>query len=153
MPINPNTDFSSGAVLTAAQQNRFPRGIVAFAQTTTTDASITSEEVTLTSSSFTAVANRYYRIHYYEPQISTAGGAGTFFVGKIRRTNISGTILQSGIIQVGENNFYLHIMWTGTLTAGSTTIVATGVSSGAAWTATRSSTAPAQLIVEDIGPA
>ena len=27
MAINPNTDFTTGAILTAAQQNRFPRGI------------------------------------------------------------------------------------------------------------------------------
>ena len=153
MPINPNTDFSSGAVLTAAQQNRFPRGIVAFGQNTTTDASIIAEEVTVTSSSFTAVANRYYRIHYYEPQVSTASGGGSFFLGRIRRTNLAGTQLQQGILQVGELNFMFHLVWVGTLTAGSTTIVATGAAGSGTWSASRGATLPAQLFVEDIGPA
>jgi len=35
MAINPNTDFTSGAVLTAAQQNRFPRGVMALATSST----------------------------------------------------------------------------------------------------------------------
>ncbi len=153
MPINPNTDFSSGAVLTAAQQNRFPRGIVAFGQTTTTDSSITTEELTVVSSSFTAVANRYYRIHYYEPQVSTASGGGSFFLGRIRRTNLVGTQLQQGILQVGELNFMFHLVWVGTLTAGSTTIVATGAAGSGTWSASRGATLPAQIIVEDIGPA
>ena len=36
MAINPNTDFTAGAVLTAAQQNRFPRGVVALTFDTAT---------------------------------------------------------------------------------------------------------------------
>jgi hypothetical protein len=153
MPINPNTDFSSGAILTADQQNRFPRGIVAYGQNIVTDASITAEEVTITSSSFTAVANRYYRIHYYEPQVTTASASGSFFLGRIRRTNLAGTQLQQGILQVGELNFMFHLVWVGTLTAGSTTIVATGAAGSGTWSASRGATFPAQLFVEDLGPA
>jgi len=61
MAINPNTDFSSGAVLTAAQQNRFPRGVMAYS-TKTTDyfATTTLGDIGL-SATFTAVANRYYK--------------------------------------------------------------------------------------------
>jgi hypothetical protein len=29
MAINPNTDFTTGQVLTSAEQNRFPRGVMA----------------------------------------------------------------------------------------------------------------------------
>lgn len=60
MAINPNTDFSSGAVLTAAQQNRFPRGIMAL--TTSTSNTITSGVLTGLTTTFTAVANRYYKV-------------------------------------------------------------------------------------------
>ena len=63
MAINPNTDFSSGAVLTAAQQNRFPRGVMGYQNytggsftATTTPALITGISIT-----FTGVANRLYR--------------------------------------------------------------------------------------------
>lgn len=68
MAINPNTDFVAGAVLTAAQQNRFPRGIVAFATRNTVFAP-TNTISDLASVTFTAVANRYYRYSLY------AGGA------------------------------------------------------------------------------
>jgi len=61
MAINPNTNFSAGAVLTSAQQNRFPRGVMAFTKATASGA-INSEAVQITGSSFTAVANRYYKI-------------------------------------------------------------------------------------------
>ncbi len=63
MAINPNTDFSAGAVLLASQQNRFPRGVMAFTKATASG-SINSEQVQITGSSFTAVANRYYKITF-----------------------------------------------------------------------------------------
>ncbi len=51
MAINPNTNFSAGAVLTSAQQNRFPRGVMAFTKATASGA-INSEAVQITGSSF-----------------------------------------------------------------------------------------------------
>jgi len=153
MAINPNTDFSTGAVLTAAQQNRFPRGIVAIASSTTSDASITVEEIELTSSSFTAVANRYYRATYYEPQLNTASGAGAFMLMRLRLTNLAGTQLNQGIFQVGAPNMTGLIIWTGTLSAGSTTIVGTAASGSGTWAATRAAGSVAYLVVEDMGPA
>ena len=94
MAINPNTDFSSGAVLTAAQQNRFPRGVMAYNTATATDSSVTAEEVQITGSSFTAVANRYYRITYYEPNLISTASTG--FGLRIRQTNLAGTVLNIG---------------------------------------------------------
>jgi hypothetical protein len=156
MAINPNTDFSSGAVLTAAQQNRFPRGVMALATSSTSDTTITVEEIQLTTSSFTAVANRYYRITYYEPQIVTPATASAFVTSGIRLTNLVGTRYQTGIIQnapATSVNFSMTTVWVGTLTAGSTVIVATLTCSGGTASATRSAAALAQLTVEDIGPA
>ena len=156
MAVNPNTDFTSGSVLTAAQQNRFPRGIMAFVQSTTSDTTITAEEIQLTSASFTAVANRYYRITYYEPQIVTPATAGAFVTSGIRLTNLAGTRYQTGIMQNAPAtgvNFSMTTVWVGTLTAGSTVIVSTLTCSSGTAGATRSATAPGQLTVEDIGPA
>ena len=153
MAINPNTDFSTGAILTAAQQNRFPRGIVAIASSTTSDASITAEEIELTSSTFTAVANRYYRATYYEPQLNTASGGGSFIFLRLRLTNLAGTQLNQGLFQVGPANMTGFIVWTGTLSAGSTTIVATAASGFGTWVASRAAGTVAYLIVEDMGPA
>ena len=156
MAINPNTDFSSGAVLTADQQNRFPRGVMARNEVTASDTTITAEEVQITGSSFTAVANRYYRITYYEPQIGLPATAGVFGLARIRLTNLVGTQLQLGIVQNAPAtgvSYSQPTVWVGTLTAGSTVVVATLLCSSGTATATRSATAPAQLIVEDIGPA
>jgi hypothetical protein len=159
MAINPNTDFSAGATLLAAQQNRFPRGVMAYAQTTTTDATITVEEIQITSTSFTAVANRYYKITYYEPQVSTPATAGVFMVGRIRLTNLAGTGLQSAIVQnapATSVNYTMNCVWTGTLTAGSTTIVASLQCSAGTGSATRVTASPSSvafILVEDIGPA
>lgn len=125
-------------------------------EVTATDATITTEETQITGSSFTAVANRYYRITYYEPQIGLPAVAGAFAIARIRLTSVTGTQLQLGIVQNAPAtgiNYSQPTIWVGTLTAGSTVIVGTLSCSSGTATATRSATAPAQLTVEDIGPA
>ena len=152
MAISPNDDFTAGQVLTSTECNQFPRGIMAFAQSTANDATITAEEIQLTASTFTAVASRYYRITYYEPQVTVAVGA--FVTSRIRLTNLAGTQYQSGFIENINADFLLmNTVWVGTLTAGSTVIIASLQSSSGTATATRSATQPAQITVEDIGPA
>ena len=156
MAINPNTQFSNGAVYTADQANRFPRGVMAYNEVTTTDSTVTVEELQIVGSSFTAVANRYYRITYYEPQIGLPATAGAFALARIRLTNLVGTQLQLGIVQnapATATSYSQPTVWVGTLTAGSTVIVGTLSCSSGTASATRSATAPAQLTVEDIGPA
>ena len=154
MAISPNDNFIAGQILTAVECNQFPRGIVAFAQSTANDATITTEEIQLTASTFTAVANRYYRITYYEPQVTTPASVAKV-TSRIRLTNLAGTQFQAGLL---ENEFsnpagLMNTVWIGTLTAGSTVIVATLACSASTATATRSATQPAQLTIEDIGPA
>ena len=156
MAISPNNDFTAGQVLTATECNQFPRGVMAFASSTTTDATITAEEIQLTSSSFTAVANRYYRITYYEPQVSSPATAGAYATGAIRLTNLAGTKYQQSIVQNAPAtlvNYSMTTVWVGTLTAGSTVIVATMQGFSGTFAANRSATQPAQLTIEDIGPA
>ena len=152
MAISPNDDFTAGQVLTSTECNQFPRGIMAFAQSTANDMSITAEEIQLTASTFTAVASRYYRITYYEPQVTV--GVGASVISRIRLTNLAGTQYQSGFIENNASDFLLmNTVWVGTLTAGSTVIIASLQSSSGTATATRSATQPAQITVEDIGPA
>jgi hypothetical protein len=154
MAISPNTNFSSGAVLTAQQQNNFPRGIMAFSQVTATDATVTAEEVQITGGSFTAVANRYYKITYYEPQIVSTT-ASSWVASRIRLTNLAGTGYQLGFVQLtaGVTNAFINCQWVGTLTAGTTNFVATLQSTTGNASATRSVNSPAFLLVEDLGPA
>jgi hypothetical protein len=72
MAINPNTQFSSGAVFTADQANRFPRGIMGYATSTTsqnlTTTSTISTGMTVT---FDAETGRLYKVTYLEPEAQT----------------------------------------------------------------------------------
>jgi hypothetical protein len=158
MAITPNTVFTAGEVLSASQQNNFPRGVMALATSTTTYTLTTSVAIaTGMSVTFTAVANRNYRITYNEPQINTPTVSG-FSYTQLRQTNAAGTQLQQALVQnsaAAAVNGTLPIIYVGTFTAGSVTLVgcaATSNTTGAP-VATRSSVNPAQLIVEDIGTA
>lgn len=151
MAVNPNTDFTAGNILTAAQQNRFPRGIMAYNTATATDSTVTAEEVQISSVTFTAVANRLYRLTYYEPAFGGTTAAGMTM--RIRLTNISGTVQQTG--QVYNNSSYQQggiVIGYTTYSAGSVTLVATLQNSAGTGSAVRSSTSFAFLSVEDVGP-
>lgn len=155
MAINPNTNFSTGAVLTADQQNRFPRGVVAYVQSTS-NGSFTGETVQLTTPSFTAVANRYYRVTYFDPAVQTPVGAGNYSTARIRLTSIAGAVQTSGQLQASGANQVansLAIMGVFTFTAGSTVLVATLQANTGTQSAFRSATSIGFLLVEDIGPA
>ena len=88
-----NTDFTT-QVLTSTQMNNFPRGLVSATNVTATSAQVSVETLRITSPSFTAVANRYYRISYYEPACQFISGTVNNFDLKIRLTNIAGTQYQ-----------------------------------------------------------
>lgn len=155
MAINPNTNFTAGAVLTADQQNRFPRGVVAYVQSTTST-TFAGETVQLTTSAFTAVANRYYRVTYYEPSVQTPAGATNYTFAYIRLTNISGTQLRYGQLQASGASQVanvLNVSGVMTFSAGSTVLVATLTANTGTQNAFRSATSVGYLLVEDIGPA
>ena len=154
MAINPNTDFSSGAVLTAAQMNRFPRGVMAFTKATSNN-SVNFEQVQITGSSFTAVANRYYKITYYEPSLYSAFGDTDTAIGRIRLTNLAGAVQQTAnsFIYSSSTPEDMTCVAVTTLTAGTVNLVATLEPSNFPIQAARSATQYAFLLVEDIGPA
>ena len=157
MAIAPNTTFVSGAIYTAAQANAYGFGIVAQESSTTTTAGPTSTEaITITASTFTAIANRYYRITYIEPACQPATGVSNVINLRIRLTNTSGTIFGQGQYQQDSNNGASQsvcVVGLATLSAGSTVIVGTAIVNGGTGACNRSASAIARIIVEDIGPA
>ena len=159
MAISPNDTFTSGQILTAAECNAFPFGVCALATSTTNYTLTTSSAIaTGMTATFTAIANRYYKITYYEPQVATSNVSGSFSVTSIKLTDAAGTQYQQGIVQTVAAlavNGSITNTYIGTFTAGSKTIVGCGQTSNItnAPTFARSATAPAQLLVEDIGPA
>ena len=158
MAIAPNTTFVSGAILTAAQMNALPFGNVALATSTSSYTLTTSSAIaTGMTVTFTAIANRNYKVTYYEPQVQTAFGLSSFCNAEIRLTNAAGTRLQNGIFQnlSSSCNGSLTPIYVGTFSAGSVTLVGCGIVSSTNGTPqfVRSATAPAILVVEDMGPA
>lgn len=156
MAISPNDDFTAGQILTATECNNFPRGIMAYNSVVINDTTVTAEEVMITGSSFTAVANRYYRVTYLEPSVASAG-ANAVFTLRIRLTNLAGAIQnevrelnQSASIAIPTSGMCQAIV---TLTAGTQNFVATLECSSGTGQAQRSATIIAFLLVEDIGPA
>jgi len=142
-----NTNFTAGQVLTASQTNNFPRGLMARVSGTSA-VNFSGETLGLTSPSFTAVANRLYRISYFEPGITSVGNVEL----RLRLTNTTGTLLMvSTLNSVSGNDSAALCTVVTTLTAGSTVIVGTGQSSSNSGDMFRSANYLAQLIVEDIG--
>jgi hypothetical protein len=156
MAINPNTNFTAGAILTADQQNRFPRGVVSFVERTTSVSPISTEQVILTLPSFTAVANRYYRASGFLPYVEQTAGAVSTFSVKIRKgTTTAGAQLQESVeyaTGTASDDKHLFIQWVGTLTAGAQQMVLT-VSASANTLVLGTATILPQFILEDIGPA
>ena len=148
-----NTDFTSGQILTAAQQNNFPRGLVSVTSNTTSSGTVSVETLTATSPSFTAVANRYYRITYFEPVLQYVSGTVNTGILRIRLTSISGAEQVFSEVKIsGANNATGIVTTVKTLTAGATVLVATfAPAGGGSMNCFRSATATAQLIIEDMG--
>jgi hypothetical protein len=130
-------------------------GVMSYTSRTSADSTITSEEVQLTGSSFTAVTGRLYKVTYFEPDVFATNATG--YVGaRTRLTNISGTILNECYEQLdvaGVTNRCINLVSVGTFTAGTQNVVATLQVFGANGYAERGSNAKAFLFVEDIGPA
>jgi len=138
-----------------SQQWNMPRGLISVTNVTSTSSAVSVETLRITSPSFTAVANRYYRISYYEPAIQYVSGTVSAIDVKIRLTSTAGTQYQLSnprIGSVGNNPAFVSIVTT--LTAGATVFVGTfAPTGGGTGQCYASATAVAQLIIEDIGPA
>jgi hypothetical protein len=151
MAVTPNTTFSAGAIFTAAQANRFPRGIMATpATSTTTDSTITAEEVQLTYV-FNAVNGRIYQLTYSEPSISST--VNSTITARLRESSLIGTNINSTqLYSVSGFNGQVVMQSIYTATAsGSLTIVATLQSSAGTATATRLSSRFPELYAIDMG--
>jgi len=157
MAISPNTDFTAGQVLTSDQANRFPRGVMAYASSTTTfNATSTQVVSTGMTATFTAVANRYYKITYFEPQFDFASTQGQYVFQRIRLTNTTGTIYNTATTMnpsAFATALHGQVVAVTTLSAGSTTIVGTLFANSGTVSVYRAAGWVATLVVEDIGPA
>ena len=158
MAIAPNTTFVAGNILTAAQQNAFGFSTVALAQATANYALTTTMTATGLTVTFTPLANRNYKISWYEPACQMTNIATGTTTMELRVTNAAGTLLQSVVARnpaAISGNIQVLCLHIGTFAAASTVIVACASTSSLsdAPALSRAAGRAASLLVEDIGPA
>jgi hypothetical protein len=154
MAINPNTDFTSGAVLTAAQQNRFPRGVMGAVYRTAGDVAMTTAvaDVTGMSITFTAVANRTYKASWTASGYkSTTNGWAAMYLTNSSNT-IFGSVYNTALIS-GVGYFNLSgFTYLNNLTAGSQTLKLRQQVENLNGLINASGTNPCVFMIEDCGP-
>ena len=155
MAISPNDTFTSGQILTAQECNNFPFGVVGVTiSTTLLQAGVTSEvDLTGMSVTFTAIANRYYKVSAYMYAFPTVTNASATVNIKQGATTIQSILTNAGVLGVGStvNGYVIK-----TFTAGSTTLKLSGATtagSTGSMTFNGGATVPVSILVEDIGPA
>lgn len=152
MAITPNTTFTSGNILTAAQMNRLPWGIMGYAQATANQTGITTvANITNASVTFTADPTRYYRTTLYvgyAEQQTAAAYLSTFI------TDGSNVIKQTATMyQAPSAGIPLIATVVETGLSGSVTRKGRAQTSAGSLTLAASSTQPIFIVVEDIGQA
>jgi hypothetical protein len=153
MAVSPNTNFTSGQILTAQQQNNFPRGVMGYAiSTANTSVTATEADVTGMTATFTAVANRLYKATFSGFYQQT-NALERIFITLADGSNVS----QNVTMQVTpNNNGFNSISYTFLFTASAGSITRKIRASMGAGTATIFGV-PADgrtysFIIEDMGP-
>ena len=149
MAITANTTFVAGTVLTAEQQNNFPRGVVAYTSNATQ--TITAGYLVGLNTTYTFEAGRTYKISV-ATSYSTSSGAGLILYIEVEGTTVQ-RVFDNRPIAAIAGNFHVNGFWSGTVAAGSKTVkLGWNLLSGTG-TNPAGATLPNQLIIEDIGTA
>jgi hypothetical protein len=155
MAISPNTTFTTGQVMTSANANAYGFAAMALATSTTgSQAGVTTAvDITGMSVTFTAIANRNYKVSYHIYAVPTVTNA-CFTVNLQQGATVKQiSIANGGVATVGST---LNGLFVGTFSAGSVTLKLTGAltaGSTGSFTFAPAATLPYTLLVEDIGPA
>ncbi len=152
MAIAPNVTFVSGDVLTAAQQNAFGFGTCQFLAKTTSDSVITTITTTITLSSFTFIANRNYKITYFEPILFCTSSFGEAVL-TIKNTTAVTTLATSAALVNVTSSSHGILQYITTFSAGAAVLSASLTYTGSGTlTAAGSATRQRFLLLEDIDP-
>jgi hypothetical protein len=135
----------------ASSDGKAPRGVVTYQEVTSNSAAFSAETVMVTTSSFTAVAGRRYKVTYFESGVSTFSGTLNFVRAKIRLTNISGTILNFSENAIISQRGNIHDCFVTTSLTGSVVLCASLEVSGGQAISSRAADSKTFLLVEDIG--
>jgi len=153
MAINPNTYCTAGQILTADQQNRFPRGVMGYVSRTAGDVTLntsTVADITGMTTTFTAVANRAYKVTFQALfKKETNNGYPDLYITD-GANNIKTNVFQH--IAVNQFASVVMVCVIPNFTAGSQTVKVRGFSSSVNTIMLGSGSQVATLIVEDMGP-
>ena len=104
MAINPNTTFTAGQILTADQQNRFPRGVIAFNQAPSANVTITTADTTFCTVTFTLATTRLVQFVGNFPLIDNPSGTQIINVELFQSsTRVANTQLSVGTSLTQQN--------------------------------------------------
>jgi len=144
--------YTSGSAWRKGPGWNAPWGVVARNQGNGpgTSTSGATETAVFTSASFTAVANRFYRVSIATTISATAADSYTM---RIRQDSTSGTVWWGGNITFGTGvgKMNIHPMGSTTLTAGAHTFLLT-LTRTAGVSAQITTLEAVNMVVEDIGP-
>ena len=147
-----NTTFSVGAVLTAAQQNNFGRGIAADIKKSETTDTYTTTEKAMLAITFSQVSGRNYLITFIEPNL--LGTADTTATYRFREgAGVGGGIYNTfrAEISIATNTTATFQYVLAATTSSTLTITVGAVAGTGTITATRSSSQIANMFVTDLG--
>lgn len=149
MAVSPNVDFVAGAVLTATQQNNFGRGVMAYVINTTTNPTVTTvADVTGMTVTWTAVANRLYRVTFEGMIGNNNASQNQYFFTNSANTQLDQTYQDNGASQfqvICYQYLFLGV-------AGSTTVKLRAEASSGTLTFYGTGTRSRSIVVEDLGP-
>ena len=152
MAANPNTDFTAGQVLTAAQQNQFPRGQMVDSLLYTggnqTIASVSTVDIPNATITFTAVSSRAYKVTTLMSARKTVNAGYAFTL-----INAGGTVVSEVGIS-GSAGDYMTFSQTAILTglSGSVVVKMQAYNDTNATVYFSNATSPFLIVIEDIGP-
>lgn len=154
MPYTPPASFTAGQILTAANMNTIrtaPFGFVARASRDSNQTSIsTIVDVGGVTVTFTANASRVYKTTVHVPYNEQAGTAGFQDLTITDGSNVEkGRSTQYGVVGQGR---FAEVIAVESGISGSQTRKARVATSAGTMTLVASATAPAFILVEDIGP-
>jgi hypothetical protein len=146
-----NTNFTAGQILTAAQQNNFPRGVMGYVINTTTNPTVTTTraDVTGMTVTFTAVANRLYRATFEGMIGNNNGSQNQYIFANGANVQLDQTFQENDANEFQVINYqYLFLG-----VAGSTTIKLRAEAQSGTLTFYGTGGRSMSLIVEDLGAA
>jgi hypothetical protein len=146
-----NTTFTSGAILTAAQMNNLPWGVVGYAVKTTDQTVTTEADVSGLTVTWTAVAGRVYKFSATLNVFSTAGSDTAVYLND----NSSNVKESLGTIAANAQQTRTFIWYVTGITAGSKTykLKAAGSNATIVYGSSIRASIASQFIVEDMGAA